>query len=115
MEFLSGKIDFAPEKGKGPLEGHQTYGFQGPVAWATAVMTGYNAYFRDGDHELGELTVQLGTRIVNGTEGPEVVVHGRLGLRDYSGTWDDAYGGTIHFFLIVELERRRPLVHEPII
>jgi hypothetical protein len=116
MEFREYVFEFPPAKG-GPQSQHMRFGFREPIAQASALMTGYSASFVDGDHELGQLSVQLGTQIVNhAPDGPEVVVNALLGLRDFSGSWDDRFQGKIYVTLmaIPESSRRPPILGTPL-
>jgi hypothetical protein len=116
MEFRDHIFEFLPAKG-GPQLQHMRFGFRDPIAYASALLTGYSAGFVDGDHELGQLSVQLGTQIVNSTpDGPEVVVNALLGLRDFSGSWDDRFQGKIHVCLIAipESSRRPHILDTPL-
>jgi hypothetical protein len=107
MEFRDYIFEFLPSKG-GPQSQHMRFAFKEPIAQASAVLTGYSASFVDGDHELGQLSVQLGTQIVNhAPDGPEVVVNALLGLRDFSRSCDDRYTGKIHVCLIAIPESSR--------
>jgi len=112
MEFRDYTFDFPPNKG-GPQSQHMRFGFREPIASASAVLTGYSASFVDGDHELGQMSVLVGAQIVNhAPDGPEVVVNALLGLRDFSGSWDDRFTGQIHVCLIAIPESsRRPPPH----
>jgi hypothetical protein len=66
-----------------------------------AGLSGYLAEFGShDDHHVGRLDVRLDTGINNNT----VTVDGHLGVRDWSGNWDDAYDGLIDFVVIAELE-----------
>lgn len=105
MEIRLHTFEFGPHKG-GLNQMSQRFGFTRPVSRAIAVLRGYKVAFVDDDHEFGQLTVQLASEINNTTpEGPEVVVTGTLGLRDFSGSWDDRYSGTIDLCLIAETNR----------
>jgi hypothetical protein len=105
MEIRLHTFEFGPHKG-GLNQMSQRFGFTRPVSRAIAVLRGYKVAFVDDDHEFGQLTVQLASEINNATpDGPEVVVTGTLGLRDFSGSWDDRYSGTIDLCLIAETNR----------
>jgi hypothetical protein len=108
MEIRLHTFDFLPHKGSLNQQRHR-FAFTEPVARAVAVLRGYRVAFVDDDHELGQITVQLASEIMNSLpDGPEVVVHAVLGLRDFSGSWDDRYSGAIDMCLIVETGRRLP-------
>lgn len=102
MEIRLHTFEFDAYKG-GLHELQQRFSFSKPVAKAGAVLRGYNVRFVDGDHHFGQLTVQLRSEIVNHSpDGPEVVVYAVLGLRDFSGSWDDRFSGTIDMCLFFE-------------
>jgi hypothetical protein len=74
----------------------------GPVTQATAILTGFLVEFSSGhDHALGQMDVQV--RIpAGGINGAQVQVQAVLGLRDWSGNWDDQYDGQVFFTVIGE-------------
>jgi hypothetical protein len=51
------------------------------------------------DHHVGLLQVDLNTEV----NANVVVVHGRLGCRDWSGSWDDEYNGSILVSVLADL------------
>jgi len=107
MDFTTGQFDFPSHKGSGPQTQRLRISFDHRIAQASAVLTGYDASFANGDHNFGRLIVTLDTQIVNNsTTGPEVNVVAAFGLRDYSGNWDDAYVGKVRFVLITVPEHR---------
>lgn len=111
MEFTSGSFDFPSHKGSGPRSQTLRVAFDRRIGKASAVLTGYEAKFDSGDHELRQLVVSLHTRIVNqSTTGHEVEVTATFGLRDASGHWDDPYSGQVRFLLISVPENQRPQV-----
>jgi hypothetical protein len=103
MEIRLHTFTFEPHKG-GLHEQRHRFAFSRPVAKAGTVLRGYSAQFVDGDHHFGQLTVSLRSEIVNDApDGPEVVVYAVLGLRDFSGSWDDRFSGTIDMCLFFEM------------
>jgi hypothetical protein len=103
MEVREHLFEFESYKG-GLHHMQHRFAFSRPVARASAVLKGWSAQFVDGDHHFGQLTVQLRTEIVNNApDGPEIVLHAVLGLRDFSGSWDDRFGGTIDACVFYEL------------
>ena len=111
MEVRLHTFPFEPNNG-GYQEQHMRFAFDKPVVQAIAVMRGYQVAYANGDHELGEVTVRLRSMIVNhAPDGPEVVVYATLGLRDYSGSWDDSFSGAIDMCLFAET--RRPIPTNP--
>jgi hypothetical protein len=112
MEIRYHTFPFLSDKG-GPRQQHMRFAFTDPVVQAAVFLKGYSVNFSDGDHELGQLTVQLDTQIVNhAPDGPEVVVYATLGLRD-SGSFDDKYAGSIDMCLLAETRRIRPPIVGP--
>ena len=102
MEIRGHLFEFQAFKGSTHHMQHR-FAFTKPVARASAVLRGWSAQFVDGDHHLGQLTVQLRTEIVNNApDGPEIVLHAVLGLRDFSGSWDDRYAGSIDAVVFYE-------------
>jgi len=111
MDFTTGQFDFPAHKGSGPQTQPQRIPFDYRIGQASAVLTGYDASFVDGDHNFGRLVVRLDTQIVNeSTTGHEVNVVATFGLRDFSDDWDDEYAGNVRFVLITEPEQAAPPV-----
>jgi hypothetical protein len=109
MDFTSGQFDFPAHKDSGPQSQRLRISFEHRIAQASAVLSGYDASFTNGDHHFGRLIVTLATQIVNNsTTGPEVNVVATFGLRDFSGNWDDAYAGQVRFVLITVPEHQVP-------
>ena len=100
MEIRTAIADFSsPMRGSGPRTATQTLVFPRNVATATAGLTGYTAEFSpDDDHNLGRVQIQVDTVINANT----VTVTATLGLRDWSGDWDDKYDGQIFVAVIGE-------------
>jgi hypothetical protein len=57
-------------------------------------------YGSQDDHHVGRLDVRLATS----TNANTVTVEGSLGVRDWSGSWDDTYDGIIEFVVLAELQ-----------
>jgi len=102
MEFRSESLDFSqPLSGSGPRSASKTLVFPRTVKSAAAGITGYQAEYSGGnDHHVGRLEVRLDTSLTSNT----VTVDGFLGVRDWSGNWDDQYDGNIDFVVVAELE-----------
>jgi hypothetical protein len=109
MEFQTGQLLFASASGSGPRELRMRHAFEPRIGQASVVLTGFTASFDNDDHNFGRFTVELAHRVVNeSTTGHEVEVVARLGLRDFSGNWDDAYSGKVEYCVIVVPASRRP-------
>jgi hypothetical protein len=102
MEIRRGTIDFSlPLRGSGPRTSSQTVVFPRAVLSATSGLAGYMVEYSPGDdHHVGRVEIKLDTNISSNT----VTVNGTLGLRDWSGNWDDNYDGFIDFVVLAELE-----------
>src|SRR4051794_16484446 len=102
MELRTGSIDFSsPLRGSGPRSGTQSVIFPRPVVSAAVGITGYSlGYAPTDDHHVGrlELTTQ------ETTIGNVVTVDATVGVRDWSGTWDDNYQGLVDFVVVADLE-----------
>ena len=101
MEIRIGSADFsAPLRGSGPRTATQAIVFPRAVNQAAVGLIGYSAAFGDNDdHNIGKLQIQ-----VEGTITSNVVnVTATLGLRDWSGDWDDDYQGTVEFTVLADL------------
>lgn len=107
MELREGSFDFPSTKGTGPqaLTTAPAIRFPRNVLAAAVGLTGYSAGFdrSDGDHHFGLFQVELNATI-NAADAREVVVDASFGVRDWSGSWDDAYVGNAQFVVIAELE-----------
>lgn len=99
MEFQESNITFASDKG-GPRSGSANVAFSKTVTKATAVLTGIDISYSGSDHHLGQIITKVKKTAINANN---VEVTATLGLRDYSGNWDDAYGGVLYFAVIAEL------------
>jgi hypothetical protein len=101
MDIRNASLDFSlPLSGSGPRSASMTVVFPRAVNTAVAGLTGYAAEYSGGnDHHVGLLEIKLDTTINDNT----VTVDGRLGLRDWSGNWDDEYDGSIDFVVVADL------------
>jgi len=75
--------------------------FPESITQATAILTGFMAQFGPDDHHLGQLDVRVAVP-AGGISGATVMVNVTLGLRDWSGNWDDLYDGQVFFSVIAE-------------
>lgn len=100
MQIRTGSITFGRFKGSGPRSSFSDVTFPAAVSQAAAILTGMSAAFSsgDGDHHLGNLDVRLNSTLT----GPSVRVTATLGLRDWSGDWDDNYEGQVFFAVVAE-------------
>lgn len=102
MQIQSGSVTLAPIAGSGPQTLSETVTMGGPVTQATAILTGFLVEFSGGnDHHLGQLDIQVNVP-VDGVNGAQVQVQAMIGLRDWSGNWDDQYDGQVFFTVIGE-------------
>jgi hypothetical protein len=100
LEIRSDFFVFLPQSGSGPVTKTKTFTFLRRVNAATAGITGYKAQFeRRQDHHLGELDIRLQTTV----DAHTVTVEGIFGLCDWSGNWDDSYGGRIDFVVVADV------------
>ena len=101
MEIRAESLDFSqPLRGSGPRTAQKTVVFPRNVVSAVAGLSGYLTEFSgNDDHHVGLLDVRLSTEINNNV----VTVTGKFGLRDWSGSWDDNYDGSIDFVVLAEL------------
>lgn len=99
MEIRETTLSFPVVRGSGPSTASTTIVFPREVVGAVAAMRGYQVGFAGEDHHIGLLEVALDTT----ADLNAVTIHGRLGSRDWSGYWDDNYGGTIQVSLLAEL------------
>ena len=100
MELRSGSLTFPSLSGGGPQTATQALVFPRGVLQATAGLTGYSiGYTSPDDHHVGLLQVQLDATL----NANVVIVDGSMGVRDWSGNWDDRYQGTIEFIVAADL------------
>jgi hypothetical protein len=101
IELRTGSINFSKIRGNGPGTKEKFFNFTRPVHQAVAILTGTSFGFsEDDDHHLGSINVRLSTS----TDDDVVIVEGTFGVRDWSGSWDDNYEGSIQFTLMAELQ-----------
>jgi len=103
MEIRTGSISFSPLRGSGPRAATSDVHFAREVENAACGLVGYSIGFDGADHHIGLLDVRLDSEI----DGDLVRVTGTLGLRDWSGNWDDNYDG------VLEFAARRPAARTP--
>lgn len=98
MEIGTGSINFGRFEGSGPRSSFADINLPNAVTQATAILTGISGGFSpsNGDHHLGNFEVRLNSSV----NGATVRVTATFGLRDWSGSWDDHYQGTIYFAVI---------------
>jgi len=102
MQIENGSAAFGPISGHGPQVITATVIFPTAVTTAVAALTGFVAeYSAQSDHHLGQLDIQIAIPS-GGIRGRFVDVKATLGLRDWSGTWDDMYDGQIFFTVVAE-------------
>jgi len=99
MEMRTGSLLFPSARGSGPRTALAPVVFPRQVVTATAGLAGYGAGYDGDDHHVGRLDIRLDTAV----EANVVTVTGTFGLRDWSGTWDDNYRGTVGFVVLADL------------
>lgn len=101
MEIKTDSIAFGPAKDTGgPLTGTKDVTFPSTVARAFAVLTGTTFGFSPhGDRDFGSVNIKVDAEPLGAT----VRVTATLGVRDWSGDWDDKYEGDIHFAVLADL------------
>src|SRR4249919_576834 len=93
-------MTFQVTKGSGPAQVQQHIGYDAPVTSAIAILRGFEAaYLPQTDHHLGNLQAEVET-ILDPADPRLVHVTVTLGLRDWSGNWDDSYYGRVEYTLI---------------
>jgi len=100
MEIRETSISFPVVRGSGPQRASSTVIFPRDVTKAVAAVRGYQIGFVGDDHHVGLLEVDLDTQV----NANVVEVDGTLGCRDWSGSWDDEYNGSIQITVLAELE-----------
>ena len=87
----------------GPMVQSVPHSFPHRILQASAALESFSVEFTDGDHEFGEFTATLD--VVRDASTPkDLQVQVVLGLRDWSGNWDDSFGGHVGYSLLIDLE-----------
>ena len=108
MEIRTNALLFSKTQNSGPITASTQILFARDVVRAVAVISGYSATFENHeDHHLGKLDIELDTTI-DPANPHNVIVDGSFGLRDWSGTWDDPYSGTVELTVLAELAPALP-------
>jgi len=103
VDVRSSSFHFPSTEGEGPQSASAQLSFPREVTTVAVGITGYTATFENQeDHHLGRLIVELNAG-VNSDDRTKVDVSGSFGLRDWSGNWDDPYGGLIEYAVFAEL------------
>lgn len=98
-EIRRAAFNFPRLRGNGPQTATQVIVFAREVERATAGITGYSMGFAGEDHHVGNLDLGLEATITANV----VEVRAHLGVRDWSGNWDDDYAGTITAAVLADL------------
>jgi hypothetical protein len=99
-EIRATSFDFPRTRGHGPQTVEKAVVFPRAVVTAVAGITGYSVGFVGKDHHLGRMVLGIRSLVTNST----VRVTALLGLRDWSGNWDDNYAGDITAAVLAELD-----------
>lgn len=91
---------FPNDSGYGPLV--QTTFHQPQVANRvnSPFLRGFDVAYSGSDHHVKEISAQVLPKVVPNGPTSYDAIESRLGLRDSSGNWDDAYGGTVDFSVL---------------
>ncbi len=103
MEMRTNALLFTKTRNSGPIGASTRIAFARPVVRAVAAISSYSATFENrDDHHLGKLDLSLVTTI-DLADPSTVIVDGSFALRDWSGSWDDEYSGTVAITVLAEL------------
>lgn len=96
------RITFPRHRDSGPMVQIGIATFPKPITSAIAVLTGTKFGFSPrNDHNLGEVEISLQADVLPPLRtSVQVIV--RLGVRDWSGEWDDDYEGWVDCAVIAE-------------
>jgi hypothetical protein len=101
MNITYDSIKFPRHVGSGPHTLEKDVEIKVKISNAVAVLTGHALAFADmEDHKFGGAIVQVSCK--RNPDEKSVKVTATLGLRDWSGNWDDAYAGEVRFAVISE-------------
>lgn len=109
MEMRTGSVNFPQARGSGPRTAMETFIFPRDVERAVAGLVGYSAAYTGSDKHLGMLEVRTDIQVNRNV----VIVTATYGLRDWSGSWDDDYEGTIQFVVLADLVSATPTPGPP--
>ncbi len=110
MDIRQSSFNFPKIEDEGPQTAATEIAFPRQVLSVAVGIVGYSATFENrDDHHLGRLTVEVGASI-HADDPTQVNISGVLGLRDWSGDWDDPYSGVIDYAVFAELEAVAPPV-----
>ncbi|RAT97701.1 hypothetical protein [Brevibacillus sp. Leaf182] len=102
MEMKTDFISFGSYSGDGPRTASKHIVFGSNVLKATAILTGTDFGFSPKkDQHLGMVNIKVDATTPDNSN--IVTVTATLGVRDWSGSWDDKYEGNIYFAVIAEL------------
>lgn len=100
LEFRTADIVFDESKGKDQTE-RGTVLFATKVLAAEAAIKGFYLSYTNDDHELRYEKVEV-TNVKQ--EGPQVSFDVTIGLRDWSGEYDDPYEGKVTVLVTANVE-----------
>lgn len=100
MHMHVGRITFPRHQGSGPQSRETTVNIGAVITRAVAVLTGTRYGFAGDDHHLGLVEVSVRAEILGGNQSVRVIAV--LGVRDWSGNWDDPYEGWVDFTVLAE-------------
>jgi len=99
MQIITGSVPFGRARGSGPRTSTADIDFGRALTSANAVLTGMDFGFSpNDDHHLGQVDIKVDSLIM----GTTVRVTATFGVRDWSGTFDDDYEGTVFFAVLAE-------------
>lgn len=117
ITIRNGRLE--PPEGTGPRTTNDTFYFDRQIRDCWVVLTGYRLGYRDGDHHVKTISVDLSATVQDTEFGRGVVVGATMLLRDRNG--DDVFSGWADYVLFVDLGERITVtgggetVREPVI
>lgn len=102
ITIRSGRLQ--PDEGTGPRTATETFSFDHQIRGCWIVLTGYRLWYRDGDHHVKTISVEMSASVRDTDSGRAVVVEATLLLRDKNG--DDVFSGWADYVLFVDLGER---------
>jgi hypothetical protein len=100
VEIQTHEFNFPGFKGDGPQQQDWIHSFSGEIQEFAVFLSGFQMQYNTGDHHLGQAIVNVKGEKLNPLT---IQVKGELGLRDWSGKWDDLYSGFIRYTVIAEI------------
>jgi len=103
LEFQGGTITFPSKTGSAQVLS-STEKFSKKVRIFDAYLKGYEIKFTTSEHPLHHIKVELTAKRVSLHPDTDIEVTCTFGLRDRTGTFDDAFSGDVTYGIVADVE-----------